>query len=130
MYDVYSELEKLHYKTVELDCGGNIIIEDTAAMIVIDINQGSASSYMEANYAAAKEIARQIKLRNLNGIIIIDFINVVKKGEREKVINIIEQSLAHDIGNTQVHGFTRLSMLEITRKRRTGSVSEKIGYRD
>jgi len=126
-HDVYSQIDKVCHKTVSLDCGGNIIIEQVAALTIIDVNQGGCNNITETNFSAAKEISKQIKFRNLNGIILIDFINVSRKGDRTKIIDIIGSALAHDIGNTQVHGFTRLGLLEITRKRRTGSLVEKIG---
>ena len=126
IHDIYAEIEQASEKEVFLKCGGTIIIENTAAMTIIDVNQGSAQNINDANFEGAIEAARQIKIRNLSGMILIDFISVNKKSDREKIINILEKTLTHDIGSAQVHGFTRLGIIEVTRKRRTASLLEKL----
>jgi len=125
IYDLYSEIEKVKEPLIELDNGGNIIIENTSALTTVDINQGSSGDINETNFKATYEIARQIKLRNLSGIILIDFIgNVPDRKERERLLNALEHYLEGDVGEAQVHGFTRLGIVEITRRRRTAAVSE------
>lgn len=126
IYDVYSELESLKDAQIYLNDGGTIIIEYTSAMTVIDVNQGSAGSISEINQAAAKEVVRQIRLRSISGAILVDFINMDQKAERVRLLEALELSFLNDIGSAQVHGFTRLGIIEITRKRRTASLLEKL----
>ncbi|MBI3441746.1 MAG: ribonuclease E/G [Proteobacteria bacterium] len=125
-YDLYSEIESLPERRVYLQGGGTIIIEHTSAVTVIDVNQGSAGSISEVNQSAVKEIARQIRLRALSGAILIDFINMEQKNERVRLLEAMESILADDAGNAQVHGFTRLGIMEITRKRRSAMLMEKL----
>ncbi len=124
IYDIYSEIDALQSKVVDLPSGANIIIENTSALTTIDVNQGSCPTRHKANLATAAEVARQIKIRNLSGIILIDFAGSPSKPKRHEIIDMLEKHLATDIGNTQVHGFTRLGMVELTRKRRTATVDE------
>jgi ribonuclease E/ribonuclease G len=126
IHDIYSELEALRDQQVYLNAGGTIIIEPTSAMTVIDVNQGSASGIPEINQAAAREIVRQCRLRNLNGALLIDFINMDQKSERVRLLDVMQALFADDTANAQVHGFTRLGIMEITRKRRTASLAEKL----
>ncbi|MCE9507916.1 MAG: ribonuclease E/G [Alphaproteobacteria bacterium] len=126
IYDVFSEIEALQEDQVCLNSGGTIIIEPTSAMTVIDVNQGSADSITIANQSAAREIARQCRLRNLSGAILIDFINMDQKNERARLQETMQEVFAHDTANAQVHGFTRLGIIELTRKRRTASLAEKL----
>jgi ribonuclease E/ribonuclease G len=126
IYDVFSEIAALQEDQVCLNSGGTIIIEPTSAMTVIDVNQGSADSITIANQSAAKEIARQCRLRNLSGAILIDFINMDQKSERARLQETMQEVFANDTANAQVHGFTRLGIIELTRKRRTASLAEKL----
>jgi ribonuclease E/ribonuclease G len=126
IHDVLSELEVLRDKRVELNGGGSIIIENTQAMTVIDVNQGSASNPYAANQEAAIEAARQIRLRNLSGAILIDFIGMDERSQRARILTTMEEAFANDASNAQVHGFTRLGIIEMTRKRRSGTYSEKM----
>ena len=125
IHDIYAELEALEEKKVFLATGGSLIIEPTHALIVIDVNQGSATNIVEANIAAAHEVARQIRLRNLSGAIIVDFINMSQKSERAKLLDALERVLADDPAGAQSHGFTRIGIIEITRKRRSAMSYEK-----
>jgi ribonuclease E/ribonuclease G len=126
IYDVYSELEALQDQQIYLKAGGTIIIEPTSAVIMIDVNQGSAGSISEVNQSAALELARQCRLRNLSGAILIDFINMDQKSERARLLETMQEAFANDTANAQVHGFTRLGIIELTRKRRTASLAEKL----
>jgi len=126
IYDVYSEIEALQDNQVFLNSGGTIIIEHTPAFTVIDVNQGSAESVSTINQSAAREIARQCRLRNLSGAILIDFINMDQKNERVRLLETLEEVFADDTANAQVHGFTRLGIIELTRKRRTATLAEKL----
>ena len=124
--DIYSAMEALKENVVHLSSGGTIIIEHTSAITVIDVNQGSAESISEVNIAAAIEIARQARMRTLSGAILIDFINMDQKMERVRLLEAVELAFADDTANAQVHGFTRLGMIELTRKRRSATLAEKL----
>lgn len=126
MRDVYGTLDSAKSPDVDLPSGGSIVIDMTHAMTVIDVNKGSDSrSVTEINKEAAQHIARQIKLRNLSGAIMVDFINMKLKTERYEVMQHLKKYLGRDPANTLLHGFTRLGIMEITRTRRTATLSEK-----
>lgn len=124
--DVLSELDILQEKRIELNSGGSIIVEQTHAMTMIDVNQGSADSILAANQDAAQEAARQIRLRNLSGAILIDFIGMEERTQRAKLLDMLEKAFDNDPAAAQIHGFTRLGIIEITRKRRTATYAEKL----
>lgn len=111
-------------KKVWLKSGGSLIIEPTEALTVIDVNTGkytgkkpSGETYRRINMDAAKEIARQIRLRNLSGIIIVDFINMKKKEDEEELTRYLSSLVRTDKIQTEVMGMTSLGLMEITRKK-------------
>lgn len=124
-YDVDGAISDLNESQVFLPSGGGIIIDYTHAMVVVDVNQGSAPSLVDANIEAAQEVARQMRLRNLSGAIVVDFINMTQRTDRTAVIDALEKALGNDTASPLVHGFTRIGIVEITRKRRTGMHFEK-----
>lgn len=134
MFDFYSiekELLKLRHHKVNLKCGGSIVIDRTEAMYVIDVNSGKNikensfdKTILETNLQAAKEIGRQILLRNLSGIIVIDFIDMRDKSQRPKVMSALQESLREDKGNSRIFPFTELDLVQIARKRAGKSVYE------
>ena len=123
-YNVTKGLETALNERVWLDCGGYLIIQKTEALISIDVNTGRNTGVMnleetvvETNVEAAIEIARQLRLRNLSGIIIIDFIDMKVEKDKLKVVETLEESLKKDrIKNNIIH-FTDLGLVEMTRKR-------------
>lgn len=123
-YNVTSGLETALNEKVWLDCGGYLIIQKTEALISIDVNTGRNTgvknleeTVVETNLEAAVEIAIQLRLRNLSGIIIIDFIDMKLEKDKLKVVEVLEQSLKKDrIKNNIIH-FTDLGLVEMTRKR-------------
>ncbi len=123
--DLYSEMETLEDQLVHLNGGGSIIIEPTHAVIMIDVNQGSGLGPSAVNQEAAAEVVRQMRLRNLSGAILIDFIGMHLKAERIRLVDTMEGLLYNDHAAAEVHGFTRLGIIEITRKRRTATLAEK-----
>ncbi len=123
-HDILSMIEALNEKVVELPSGGNIVIERTQACTVVDINSGSADKF-QTNLEAAVEIMRQIRLRNISGIIICDMINENSKNNRNQIMSIFQKSGETDPADPQMHGFTRLMMAEITRRRRSSSLYKK-----
>ncbi|EHJ02008.1 ribonuclease, Rne/Rng family [Clostridium sp. DL-VIII] len=130
-YNLEKELLKLRHNKVNLPCGGYIVIDKTEAMYVIDVNSGKNvkeksfnKTILETNLEAAKEIGKQIRLRNLSGIIVIDFIDMRDKGQKEIVMDSIKESLRSDKGNVKIFPFTQLDLVQIARKRQGKSVYE------
>jgi len=130
-----AELDKALRRQVWLKSGGFIVIEQTEAMTVIDVNTGKftgrSSQQLEetataTNLEAAAEIARQLRLRNIAGIIMIDFIDMKREANRARVLEYLQQQLAQDRTATYVCGFTRLGLVEMTRKRMRPSLGEAL----
>ena len=123
-YGVEKDIENALKEEVRLECGGYLVIQKTEALISIDVNTGkNTGSYnleqtvLNTNLEAAKEIPRQLRLRNLSGIIIIDFIDMRLEEDKLKVLKDLEENLSKDrIKNNIVH-FTDLGLVEMTRKR-------------
>lgn len=123
-YGIEKEIENALKEEVRLECGGYLVIQKTEALISIDVNTGkNTGSYnleqtvLNTNLEAAREIPRQLRLRNLGGIIIIDFIDMRLEEDKLKVLEDLEQNLSKDrIKNNIVH-FTDLGLIEMTRKR-------------
>ncbi len=126
-HGLLGDIEDLFQDYCLLPSGGSIIIQETSALMSIDVNRGSDDrSIMDVNLEAAKEIARQIRLRNIGGIIMIDFLKFHKKAEQEKFLKSVEDAFDGDPCTVQIHGLTSLGLLEITRKRRTPPLSERL----
>ncbi len=129
-YNLDRILTKLFAKYVWLKNGGYIVIEETEAMTVIDVNSGSGSgesleeNALKTNLEAAEEIARQIKLRDIGGIVIIDFIDMKDKKSRETLIKKMKELFADEGSNVHIYGITQLGLLEMTRKKETPSVTK------
>ena len=123
--------EKLLKKVVWLDGGISIVIEKTEALTVIDVNSGKlakSSSEKEMirkiNERAASEILYQLQLRDISGIVIIDFINMNDQGDRLAVTKVIQKRAAQDFKHIEVIGFTELSLFQLTRKKTRPSFEE------
>lgn len=107
--------------------GGNIIMQTTAAMQVVDVNSSrDRRGALAVNLEAATEVARQIRLRNLGGIIVIDFIKMPNVTQRRKIIDHLQNQFDDDPCTVQIHGFTKLGLLELTRARRTPTLAERV----
>lgn len=124
LFEINHKLERSLRRVVDLDCGGSIVIDSTEALTIIDVNSGSNVSgngfremSLKTNVEASKEIARQLRLRNISGIILIDFIDMSREEDKQLVLNTFKEELKKDKGKTAVMGFTRLGLLEMTRKR-------------
>ena len=124
LYDIDAQLQKALQRKVWLKCGGYLIIDQTEALTVVDVNTGKfvgknnlEETVVLANIEAAKEIARQLRLRNIGGIIIIDFIDMDTYSDKEQVVEALEQELKKDRTRTSILGFTQLGLLEMTRKK-------------
>ena len=123
-YHVYEQLQKALDKKVWLPSGGSLIIEHTEALTVIDVNTGKnvGSSSLEDtvfknNLEAAREVARQLRLRDIGGIIVIDFVDMENRKNRAEVVRVFREQLALDKTRTQVYDISDLGLVEMTRKR-------------
>ncbi len=129
--DIMGQIEKMFQPQAALSGGGNIIIEQTSALTAIDINRGSdRGSNLSVNLEAAAEIARQIRVRNLGGIIIADFLKLKTKKDEGILIAEMEKFFNEDPCTVHIHGLTSLGLMEISRDRRAPQLLEKIGYKD
>ncbi len=128
-YDLIKPIEELFQPYAVLSGGGNIIIQGTSALIAIDVNRGAdKNSNLTINLEAATEAIRQIRIRNLGGIIMIDFIRMKDEKERKQLLTHIERLIDDDPCTIQIHGFTAMGLLEISRQRRTPTLFERVGY--
>lgn len=125
-YDIEEKMNKVNERKIWIKCGGFITIDKTEALTAIDVNSGKfigkkndnkRETVYLVNRDATIEIAKQIRLRNISGIIIIDYINMEDDEDRDSIINLLEKELKKDRSKTQIAGFTKLDLLEITRKR-------------
>lgn len=125
------QLEMAQQKRVGLDCGGYLVIDETEALVSIDVNTGKyvgtgdlGETFLKTNLEAAEEIAWQLRLRNIGGIIIVDFIDMEDPQARDQVLARLEAALSRDKTKTHVLGFTSLGLLEMTRKKTKRILSE------
>jgi ribonuclease G len=124
LYDVENETQRALERRVNLKSGGYLIIDQTEAMTTIDINTGAfvghrnlEETIFNTNIEATQAIARQLRLRNLGGMILIDFIDMVEPDHKRRVLNSLEAATNKDRAKTNIHGFTALGLIEMTRKR-------------
>lgn len=128
-YGIEREILSLRNNRVYLKCGGYIVIDRTEAMYVIDINSGKnvkgssieKTAYI-TNYQAAEEIVRQIELRNLSGIIVIDFIDMDNEENRKKIMQKLKEGFKDDKNKTVIYPFTELNLVQIARRRSGKSI--------
>lgn len=126
IYDIDSQIEKMERRKVWLDCGGFITIDKTEALTAIDVNSGKftgkknsskENTVVKVNEEATTEIAKQLRLRNISGIIVIDYIDMENDQDRNEIIKLLEKEIKKDRSKTQIIGFTKLDLLEMTRKK-------------
>lgn len=130
-FDIAPEIEKALQRKVWLKSGGYIVIDKTEALTAIDVNTGKFTgnkdledTVLKTNLEAAKEIARQIRLRDIGGIIIIDFIDMSSQEHRKMVLDALEMELKKDRTRTHILGITSLGLVEMTRKKVRQSLDE------
>ncbi|TYT27358.1 ribonuclease G [Luteimonas viscosa] len=133
LYGVEDEIQRALDKQVPLKSGGYLVIDQTEAMTTVDVNTGSflgqrnlEETVYRTNLEAAQAVARQLRLRNLGGIIIIDFIDMVDEEHRRQVLRTLEKSLAKDHAKTTVYDFSPLGLVEMTRKRTVDSLQRQL----
>ncbi len=134
LYSLESRLQEALHHTVWLKSGAFIVIEPTEALVAIDVNSGKTQLKREreetlfgVNLEAAEEIARQLRLRNLSGIILIDFINMSDLRHRSELLSAFRKALKNDRIKTQVHGMTSLGLVEMTRMKGRSTLYEQAG---
>ncbi len=124
LFDVENEIQRALHRKVELKSGGYLIIDQTEAMTTIDINTGAfvghrnlEETIFNTNIEATQAIARQLRLRNLGGIIIIDFIDMISDEHKKRVLHSLELALSKDRAKANINGLSALGLVEMTRKR-------------
>ncbi len=130
-YGIETEIEKALARQVWLKSGGYLVFDETEALTVIDVNTGRyigrrnlAETILKTNLEAAEEIARQVRLRDIGGIIIIDFIDMSIEDHRRKVVEKLNSAIRNDRTKTYVLGLTNLGLVEMTRKKVRQDLSE------
>ncbi|PLX72125.1 MAG: ribonuclease G [Azoarcus sp.] len=130
IFNVEEEIQKALARRVDLKSGGYLIIDQTEAMTTVDVNTGGFvgarnfdDTIFKTNLEATQTIARQLRLRNLGGIIIIDFIDMENVEHREMVLDEFRKALARDHTKMSINGFTALGLVEMTRKRTRESLA-------
>ena len=123
IYDLKNQIEKMNQRKIWLKCGGFITIDKTEALTAIDVNTGKfvgkknmEKTVYQVNKEATAEIAKQLRLRDIGGIIIIDYIDMQKEENKKEIEKLLKQELKKDRTKCQVEGFTKLNLLEMTRK--------------
>jgi ribonuclease G len=123
-FKIDEEIARLMKPTVKLPSGGSIVIESTEALTVVDVNSGKFTggknlddTIVRTNVEAATEIARQVRLRDIGGIIVCDFIDMSSEGDRNRVISALQDGLRKDRTRSTIQSFSPLGLLEFTRKR-------------
>jgi len=129
-YGIERALKEALSEKIWLKCGGHIIIQQTEAMVSIDVNTGKFvgksdpdNTILSANLEAVKEVVRQIQLRDLGGIIVVDFIDMEEKSHRKQVFRLLQETLRKDRARTNILHFSDLGLVEMTRQRTRPSLS-------
>ncbi len=122
-YDLNNQIEKIRDRKIWLNCGAFITIDKTEALTAIDVNTGKftgkdnlESTLFKVNKEATTEIAKQLRLRDIGGIIIIDYIDMKNQENKNKILELLAELLKNDRAKTQIEGFTKLNLMELTRK--------------
>ncbi len=131
-FGIEKELEMTYKRKVPLQSGGSIVIDQTEAMTVIDVNTGRAmndkqqeKNALKTNLEALREIARQIRLRDLSGIVLVDFIDLSQEPNKKKIFMEMKKETHRDRSKTVVYPLTQLSLMQITRQRVNQNIAEK-----
>ena len=123
IYDLEQQIQKINNRKIWLKCGGFITIDKTEALTAIDVNTGKYTgnktmedTVFKVNKEATIEIAKQLRLRDIGGIIIIDYIDMQKEEDKNTIEELLKQEVKKDRSKTQIEGFTKLDLMELTRK--------------
>ena len=122
-YNLEKQIEKMQNRKIWLKCGGFITIDKTEALTAVDVNTGKYTgtknleqTIYKVNEEATIQIAKQLRLRDIGGIVIIDYIDMKKQKNREKIENLLKEEVKKDRSKVQIEGFTKLDLMELTRK--------------
>jgi len=133
LYNIEDEILRALNRRVPLKSGGHLVIDQTEAMTTVDVNTGAyvghrtlEETIFKTNLEAAQAIARQLRLRNLGGIIIVDFIDMVEEEHKRQVLRALEKALQKDHAKTQISGVSALGLVEMTRKRTRESLEHQL----
>ncbi|MCU6761255.1 Ribonuclease E [uncultured Roseburia sp.] len=133
LFNIEKQMERAVQKKVWLKSGGYLVIEPTEALTVIDVNTGKSmmkknpqEHFLDLNKEAALEIAFQLRLRNISGIVIIDFIDLKSKEDQKELLQTLTQAVRQDPVPVQVVDMTRLNLVELTRKKVSKSLKEQL----
>ena len=123
IYEIERQINKINNRKIWLKCGGFITIDKTEALTAIDVNTGKYTgnktmedTVFKVNKEATIEIAKQLRLRDIGGIIIIDYIDMQDEKDKKEIENMLKEELKKDRSKTQIEGFTKLDLMEMTRK--------------
>lgn len=123
IYDLEQQIYKMNNRKIWLKCGGFITIDKTEALTAIDVNTGKYTgnktmedTVFKVNKEATIEIAKQLRIRDIGGIIIIDYIDMQKEEDKKAIEELLKEELKKDRSKTQIEGFTKLDLMEMTRK--------------
>ncbi len=133
LYDVESEIERALSRVTPLKSGGHLVIDQTEAMTTVDVNTGGyvglknpEETIFKTNLEAAQALARQLRLRNLGGIVIVDFIDMIDEAHKRQVLRVLNDALERDPAKTSVSEISALGLVEMTRKRTTESLEHRL----
>lgn len=133
LFGVEDEIDKALQRITPLKSGGSLVFDQTEAMTTIDVNSGAfvgarnlTETVYKTNLEAAQAIARQLRVRNLGGIIIVDFIDMQQEEHRSKVLRTLERALERDHARTAISGISDLGLVQMTRKRTTESLANRL----
>ena len=123
IYDLKQQIQKINNRKIWLKCGGFITIDKTEALTAIDVNTGKYTgnktmedTVFKVNKEATIEIAKQLRLRDIGGIVIIDYIDMQKEEDKKAIEELLKEEVKKDRSKTQIEGFTKLDLMELTRK--------------
>ena len=133
-FNIERQIEQTYQRKVTLPSGGEIVIEETEALIAVDVNTGAHKAkkddntnfILQVNLEAAREIARQIRLRNLGGLVILDFIDMKQKRDRQQVYKVMREEMAKDKAKCHVLPISQLGIMQMTRQRHEESMSSNL----
>jgi len=125
LHDLDEAIAALSEPRVALADGGSIVIEPTEALTAVDVNAGPESNLLSVNLAAAKEVARQLRLRHIGGIVVIDFISMSRERDRDQLVDALKTAVADDPSQTYILPMSPLGLVEMTRERRGPGLEAK-----
>ncbi len=132
-FNVERQIESAFRRQVWLPCGGYLVIDETEALVAIDVNTGrnkggrdQDKTILQTNLEAAEEIARQLRLRNIGGIIVLDFIDMQRANEKQQVYALMKDQLRRDKAKTSLLPISQLGLMEMTRQRVQESISRAV----